>query len=127
MLGKTQRGGINKCPYKHPKVCYKYLNNGTSRTQPKGCLDPDNCNDFHPQMCEQSIKDRTCCYLKAGSRCRRGYHLRGTTYAEQGEENEGATKNGTNKMKKREDDRNNVETVKATNLEVSNQVVPPPF
>ena len=84
MLGKTPRDGVNQCPYSHPKICYKFINNGTNKSHPKGCLEGDECNDYHPQLCKQSQHNRTCCFIKEGSRCRRGYHLRNTIYAEKG-------------------------------------------
>ena len=35
MLGNTPRDGIKKCPFQHPKVCHKWLNNGANKNHPK--------------------------------------------------------------------------------------------
>ena len=76
---KYGRRGAN-CPYKHPKICYKYENNGTNRG---GCNKAD-CKFFHPKLCWKSIENRWC-----GRTFCKFYHLKGTKFAsEQNDENE---------------------------------------
>ena len=36
-------------------------------------------------ICKQSLASRTCCFIKDGARCRRGYHLKATIYKEREE------------------------------------------
>ena len=36
----------------------------------------------YPRMCQSSLRDKVCLDNKPGSRCRRGYHLRGTKFGD---------------------------------------------
>ena len=57
--------------FEHPKFCQKFINNGPSKSNPKGC--DSKCNNLHPIACRDSIKSREC----ARDKCR-FYHLKGT-------------------------------------------------
>ena len=46
------------CRFEHPKPCKKLLNNGI--IGPRGCAKGDKCEDFHPKMCQRSLKERIC-------------------------------------------------------------------
>ena len=68
-LGKCRFG--KECKKEHPKFCQKFINNGPSKSNPKGC--DSKCNNLHPIACRDSIKSREC----ARDKCR-FYHLKGT-------------------------------------------------
>ena len=74
--GTKEVGNTKQCPYLHPKVCRKFLRNGSKEG---GCDIGSNCSFKHPKMCPDSIRDSQCPLMKPGSRCTRGYHLSGTT------------------------------------------------
>jgi hypothetical protein len=73
--GKADQG---KCPYKHPKTCKRFMDNGTGQG---GCSKGKTCTTVHPKMCHQSLATRTCTNIKDGARCSGGYHVRGTKYS----------------------------------------------
>lgn len=82
--GKCPKGisGNKKgCDY-HPKICNKYRKNGHSKY---GCQLGDNCPDFHPEMCPNSLRSRTCYQ----DNCSYVWHLPGTarkqTFPQQGQ------------------------------------------
>ena len=74
-MGKSPKDDISQCPYKHPKPCSKYLNNGTMEG---GCQKGDQCSLLHLKLCPESLATRSCSTMTKGSRCTRGYHLRNT-------------------------------------------------
>ena len=46
------------CSYSHPKPCRKFLTNGNRRQ--RGCTLGTQCQDFHPKMCNSSLKEPVC-------------------------------------------------------------------
>ena len=64
------------CPYIHPKLCKKFVANGTGD---RGCTLGPKCPEPHPKMCHESLASRTCKMLCDGGRCTKGYHLHGTS------------------------------------------------
>ena len=79
LLGKKTIDGKNRCNFKHPKTCMKWLNNGNNKEHPKGCLEGKNCEYYHPRLCRDSLKTRTCQDISDREKCKRGYHLKNTT------------------------------------------------
>ena len=78
-FGYTGKGsGTPKvpCPYIHPKLCKKFVTNGTGD---RGCTLGPKCPEPHPKMCHESLASRTCKMLCDGGRCTKGYHLHGTS------------------------------------------------
>ena len=47
-----------ECKFYHPRLCAKFLRNGTHQT--RGCLKDKQCTDFHPHMCATSLRKREC-------------------------------------------------------------------
>ena len=78
--GDKPHGETQKCRFAHPKVCRKYLNNGTHSG---GCSKGENCELLHLKICHFSLKDRKCPNYKPGQRCELGYHLIKTTLPSQ--------------------------------------------
>ena len=66
---KHGRAG-KKCPYDHPKICYKYKTFG--RDPRKGCTSKQ-CTNYHPIICRDSEKRRLCLSLECPF-----LHLKGT-------------------------------------------------
>ena len=73
--GQNQSNGIKSCPFRHPKACWKWMANGNLDN---GYQLGKDCDWIHPMICSSSLKDRTCRFLGTDSKCRRGYHIRGT-------------------------------------------------
>ena len=71
--GKKPVDGVNECPYTHPIVCRKFINNGRHNG---GCRDKD-CTNYHPKICSSSYKNRTCTSVE---KCTEGFHLKGTKF-----------------------------------------------
>jgi len=59
------------CPYDHPKKCQRYSKFGEDEM--RGCRDGDNCLNYHPRICENSIYQKKCFNLS----CKQT-HLQGT-------------------------------------------------
>ena len=59
------------CNFDHPKICNKFRQFGNIKHNEKGCK--DSCTFFHPNVCRESQKNKTCKW----SECR-FYHLKGT-------------------------------------------------
>ena len=59
------------CQFEHPKMCFKYLKNGTHRIG--GCTKKSKCLYYHPPLCKNSMAKREC----ANERCK-FMHLKGT-------------------------------------------------
>ena len=59
------------CRFEHPKICNKFRQFGDIKHNEKGCKDP--CNLFHPNVCRDSQRNKTCKW----SECR-FFHLKGT-------------------------------------------------
>ena len=61
-LGRCRHGISGKkdgtCIHRHPKPCQKFLTNGDRRQ--RGCTLGKRCQDFHPQMCTTSLRERLC-------------------------------------------------------------------
>ena len=54
---KCKYGVVGKdCKFEHPKLCYKYIRNGSKHG---GCKKID-CQYYHPKLCINSIRDRAC-------------------------------------------------------------------
>ena len=70
-------GEWKKCPFEHPRVCEKLLNNGDRGKF--GCK--GDCKKLHPKMCFSSLNSKKCPYDRD---CRNGYHVRGTVKVEKG-------------------------------------------
>ena len=70
--GEKPHGDTPKCRFAHPKVCRKFLNNGTHNG---GCSKGDTCRLLHLKMCHYSLKDRKCPNIRPGQRFDLGYHL----------------------------------------------------
>ena len=67
---KFGRKGLH-CPFDHPKACRKLLQHGNKGAN--GCKDGNKCINFHPKMCPDSIKNRTCFDLQCNL-----VHVKGT-------------------------------------------------
>ena len=76
MLGRNPKDGVQTCKFYHAKTCMKWVNNGASKSHPKGCSDSSSCGEFHPLICKESLHSRTCANIKDGVRCNKGYHLK---------------------------------------------------
>ena len=58
-FGSSGRKG-GKCENFHPKKCYFYMFYGPwSKKNPDGC-NLEKCTDYHPALCHQSLKSKTC-------------------------------------------------------------------
>lgn len=70
-LRRNCRHGLkgDECKYLHPKICFKWLRNGSDRG---GCK-KDNCSFFHPKLCTISIKSRKCSRKNCNL-----FHVKGT-------------------------------------------------
>ena len=81
MSGKKPRKNVpdaaKECPYAHPRVCAKLLHHGDGKHTKYGC-DGTNCRKAHPKMCTTSMRNRKC-----GTKCKRGFHLKGTTFEDE--------------------------------------------
>ena len=98
LTGKTPRGEVQQCPWKHTRVCMKFLNYGNTE---RGCSD-NNCRFTHPTMCEQSLKFGTCDMFGTGKKCTKGYHRKGTKPT-RNEENKKDISDRSNKVEKMTD------------------------
>ena len=69
----TCRHGISGkgCPNRHPPACKALIQHG--KRGPRGCTNGNKCKEFHPKMCQQSLKARECLTLDCPSR-----HVAGT-------------------------------------------------
>ena len=67
--GKCKFG--EECRFEHPRICKKFRNSGSKRLNENGC--DDKCNQFHPNACRDSLKNKSC----PRPDCR-FYHIRGT-------------------------------------------------
>lgn len=65
------------CPYSHPKACQRFLTNGSNGR--RGCSKND-CQLFHPNICNSSMKDRTCFRVNC-----KYLHLKGTKRSRESE------------------------------------------
>ena len=55
---KGKSGKVNgRCPKKHPKICYRFINFGTKRD---GCKEGAGCRYYHPRICYQFDKRGKC-------------------------------------------------------------------
>ena len=55
---KGKSGRVNgRCPKKHPKICYRFINFGTRRD---GCNRGAGCKYYHPKICHQFEKKGNC-------------------------------------------------------------------
>ena len=59
------------CRFEHPQICKIFRQFGIRNNDPKGC--EGKCNQFHPNACRSSVKDRTCTWPEC-----RFFHLKGT-------------------------------------------------
>ena len=75
-----------ECRFQHPKICQKFRNHGDRKSDQKGC--DGKCNEFHPNVCRNSLKNKACPYKEC-----RFYHLKGTKTME----HDSAKKLGTSK------------------------------
>ena len=60
-----------KCKEPHPKPCENFLKHGLKKYNADGCS--DDCNDYHPYVCRNSLKRKECFSLNCQNK-----HLRGT-------------------------------------------------
>ena len=68
------RGRCNRpqdCRFDHPSVCKKFRQWGSISNSTKGC--DGKCDNFHPNACRSSLKDKTCSWTDC-----RFFHLKGT-------------------------------------------------
>lgn len=80
-----KKGG--KCRFLHPPKCKKFMKHGPySKHNTKGC-DKKKCDQFHPKVCNQSLRDKACGRDKCTF-----YHLKGTINLSQ--ERKSPSKNG---------------------------------
>ena len=86
--GNCRFGRVGKdCPNSHPRPCRRLLSHGTHPT--RGCTKGDTCEQFHPVMCESSLKGKC-----SQADCKKP-HVRGTrnssitTQGEQKQQNVG--------------------------------------
>ena len=70
------------CRFQHPKICPKFRQHGDCKS--KGCS--GNCDFLHPNVCRNSLKDRTCFYPEC-----RFFHLKGTKTVERGSKSNNAS------------------------------------
>ena len=55
---KGKSGRVNGvCPFKHPNICFRYLNGGTKRD---GCSKGAGCRFYHPKICYQFARKGRC-------------------------------------------------------------------
>ena len=71
--GKCKRG--KECCFDHPPICNKFRQFGTKNLDDKGC--DEKCNQYHPNACRDSLKNRTCSRTDCLF-----YHLKGTKLVE---------------------------------------------
>ena len=83
LSGKQSFNGVEKCPFRHPKICGRLLRNGDRGRG--GCRgQQDGCTEFHQvKMCFSSMKTRKC----SQKECKNGYHVKGTVI-QQNQQNE---------------------------------------
>ena len=76
LSGKKSVDGVEKCPFRHPRICGKLLRNGDRGKG--GCRGQiDGCGEFHEvRMCFSSMNTKTC----SQKDCPKGYHVRGTVF-----------------------------------------------
>ena len=74
LSGKQSFDGVEKCPFRHPRVCGRLLRNGDRGRG--GCRgSQDGCKEFHDvKMCFKSMNTRKC----TQNVCKNGYHIKGT-------------------------------------------------
>ena len=74
LSGKKSFDGMEKCPFRHPRICGKLLRNGDRGRG--GCRgEKDGCEEFHEvKMCFSSMNTRKCPHKE----CKNGYHVKGT-------------------------------------------------
>jgi hypothetical protein len=68
------RGRCNRpqdCRFDHPGICKKFRQWGSISNSTKGC--DGKCDNFHPNTCRSSLKDKTCSWTDC-----RFFHLKGT-------------------------------------------------
>ena len=65
-----------KCRFRHPKHCTKWINHGYNK--PNGCQEGRKCNLFHHNICKDSLLSRSCPNIKDKAKCQSGYHLLNT-------------------------------------------------
>ena len=66
---RDPESGVERCGWKHPKVCEKLFKYGHDRE--RGCLGKRvGCTDYHPYICGKSFKE------KCDENCKDGFHLR---------------------------------------------------
>ena len=79
-----------ECKFDHPKMCYKFKQFGDKKFNDKGCT--SDCSYFHPNVCRDSQKSRTC----SRDNCR-FFHLNGTkksNFSTQNNSNNSSKQNG---------------------------------
>ena len=54
MSGRKDGG----CKYAHPKPCKQFMTNGNRRQ--RGCTKGNQCDSYHPKVCNESLKKRLC-------------------------------------------------------------------
>ena len=82
MMGKKTVDNETGCKFSHPKPCMKWVNNGSNKSPPhKGCNEGKNCKEYHPRICPDSLRTRTCPNIpNKDSICKKGYHCKSTVY-----------------------------------------------
>ena len=75
LSGKTQFEGKSECPFNHPQLCRKFINNGWNVG---GCRKKDTCERKHPKICASSLRERKCIKINTNEKCVEGYHLKNT-------------------------------------------------
>ena len=58
--------------FQHPKLCQRFAKNGDRRD---GCKKGENCREFHPMTCWDSLERKECSRVKC-----RFFHLNGTKH-----------------------------------------------
>lgn len=106
--GNVPFENVNRCPFKHPKLCEKVLENAY---HDRGCKRRD-CKYEHPKICGGSLHKREC--NKSGKEFGYGYHLSNTKIVDSKSDNKSnlesnvkkrkeGNDNGKNKRKNREE------------------------
>ena len=96
LFGRKPYNGASQCPFPHPLTCSKLLNNGSRGKY--GC-DGSKCGKFHPKMCPESLKFKSCV-----QNCKLGYHIRSNSRMMQEKKKE-----GERKRKEKEEENRKVE------------------
>ena len=71
LTGKKKHLETNTCPFLHPRVCQRVLENGL--WGPRGCKERSREGHFHPRMCRASMGQHGC----PTKDCKLGYHVKG--------------------------------------------------